>query len=170
MTGSIGYQNPFGGNKVDIGIPIKGYVPQPLQLTDTTTSAQNRFSLREAWNTTYKAVLLNEGQRRIVTPFRAVTNAGDLLCRQEYSCGGPCQTPQSKPGLYGIRSKIGSISKKCDGTGVPPASCNGKYVYDGSDYITYLKQKAILSTYNTITNGGDRYNGSQSAYRAIRRY
>ena len=166
----IGYQNPIGGSKSDIGVPINGYMPQPLRLTDTTTSAQNRFSLREAWNTTYRAVLLRTNQRRIITPFRANTNAGDLLCRQDYSCGGSCQTSQSKPGLYGLKSKFGSISNKCDGTGVPPGSCNGKYVYDGSDYITYLKQKAILATYNTTSNGGDMFHSGQSAYRAIRRY
>jgi hypothetical protein len=170
MSTSIGFQNPISGSRSDVGSNVRGYIPQPLLLTDTTTIAQNRFSLREAWNTTYPLVLINANQRRIVTPFRAVNNAGDLLCRQTYSCGGPCQTPQSRPGLYGLKSKFGSISYKCDGTGVPPSSCNGKYVYDGSDYTTYRKQKAIVETYNAVSNGGNRYSGSQSAYRAIRRY
>jgi len=170
MSGSIGFQNPIGGSKSDLGLSIKGFIPQPLILTDTTTIAQNRFSLREAWNTKYPAELIRAGIPRIVTPFRAVNNAGDLLCRQYYSCGGPCQTPQSIPGLYGLKSKFGAISAKCDGTGVPSGSCNGKYVYDGSDYTTYRKQKAIVATYTSISNGGDQYSGSQSAYRAIRRY
>jgi hypothetical protein len=58
----------------------------------------------------------------------------------------------------------------CDGTGVPPASCNVKYVYDSSDYTTYLKQKALAKTYNNLSYGGDQYNASQSSWRAIRRY
>jgi hypothetical protein len=53
---------------------------------------------------------------------------------------------------------------------VPAAACNVKYVYDSSDYITYLKQRAINKNYNDLSNGGDDYNGSQSAQRAIRRY
>jgi hypothetical protein len=170
MAGSIGLQNPISGGKSPLGIAIRGGVPQPMQLTDTTTLSQSRFSLREAWNTTYLNILATSNQPRIATPFRATNNAGDLLCRKDYSCGGPCQTPQSVPGLYGLSSKFGSITSKCDGTGVPPSSCNGKYVYDSSDYITYKKQKAILSNYNTASYGGNSNNASQSAYRAIRRY
>ena len=47
---------------------------------------------------------------------------------------------------------------------------NGKYVYDSSDYITYLKQKAVNKNYNDLSNGGDDFKASQSAQRAIRRY
>jgi hypothetical protein len=170
MSGSIGLQNPISGGKSNYGAVIKGGVPQPIQLVDTTTLSENRFSLREAWNTKYISVLKRANQPRIVTPFRASYNAGDLLCRKYYSCGGPCQTPQSIPGVYGLSSKFGAISNNCDGTGVPPTSCNGKYVYDTSEYAKYKKEKAILSNYNTATYGGDAYNASQSAYRAIRRY
>ncbi len=159
---SVSISNPI--------MPMKGFMPQAGPLTDVCTIYINRFALREAWNTKYQAVLLKAHIPRIATPFRAVNNAGDLLCRKYYSCGGPCQTPQSRPGLYGLSSKFGSISNKCDGSGVPPSSCNSKYVYDSSDYITYRKQRAILNTYTTASNGGDTNNASQSAYRAIRRY
>lgn len=169
MSGSIGLQNPINGSRSSL-VAIRGGMPPSLQTTDTTTIAQNRFSLRQAWNTTYIDILLNADKPRIATPFRAVNNAGDLLCRKYYSCGGPCQTPQSIPGLYGLSSKFGSIQTLCDGTQVPPSSCNGKYVYDSSDYSTYLKQKAILSNYNKVTYGGDLYKAGQSAFRAIRRY
>jgi hypothetical protein len=169
MSGSIGLQNPINGSRSSL-VAIQGGMPQNLQLTDATTNAQNRFSLREAWNTTYIDILRKADQPRVATPFRAVNNAGDLLCRKYYSCGGPCQTPQSIPGVYGLSSRFGSIANICDGSGVPPTSCNGKYVYDSSDYSTYLKQKAIVSNYNKVTNGGDLFNSSQVAYRAIRRY
>jgi hypothetical protein len=53
---------------------------------------------------------------------------------------------------------------------IPAAACNVKYVYDSSDYTTYLKQRAVVKNYNDLTFGGDQSNGSQSAQRAIRRY
>ena len=170
MSGSIGFQNPIGGSKSDLGLSIKGFIPQPLILTDTTTIAQNRFSLREAWNTKYPAELIRAGIPRIVTPFRAVNNAGDLLCRKYYSCGGPCQTPQAIPNLHGLSQRFGSIQNQCDKSLVPAAACNVKYVYDSSDYSTYLKQRAIANNYNDLTYGGDDYHSGQVAYRAIRRY
>jgi hypothetical protein len=58
----------------------------------------------------------------------------------------------------------------CDKTAVPAASCNVKYVYDSSDYNTYLKQKAIAKNYHDPSNGGDNNNASQVALKAIRRY
>jgi hypothetical protein len=55
-------------------------------------------------------------------------------------------------------------------TSIPAAACNVKYVYDSSDYTTYLKQKAINKNYNDLSYGGNDSSGSQSAYRAARRY
>ena len=97
-------------------------------------------------------------------------NAGDLLCRKYYSCGGPCQTPQAIPNLHGLSQRFGSIQNQCDKSLVPAAACNVKYVYDSSDYITYLKQQAINKNYNDLSNAGNNNNASQSAFRAIRRY
>jgi hypothetical protein len=153
------------------GGAIRGYMaPASGICTDKRyTEYENiRFSLVQAWNTTYPAQLRNAGKKRVITPFRAVNNAGDLLSRQYYSCGGSSQAPQSRPGLRGL--KIGSIFSNCDGTGVPPATCNPKYVYDSSNYTTYLKQQALNKNYNDLSFGGDNNNASQSAYRAIRRY
>ena len=53
---------------------------------------------------------------------------------------------------------------------IPAAACNVKFVYDSSDYVTYLKQKAVNKNYNDLTYGGDQSKSSQSAIRAIRRY
>lgn len=148
---------------------ITGYIPQALPTTDTSQIAQSRNTLVRAWNTTYKTDILNK-IGRIGTPFRIINNAGDILCRQNYSCGGSCQTPQSRPGIYGLSIRFGSTQDKCDGTNVSPSTCNSKFVYDGSDYTTYLKNKAILHSYRDSSYGGNQSNGSQVQYKAIRRY
>jgi hypothetical protein len=154
------------------GGAIKGYMPQADLDTNKEYEQyeQIRFNLKQAWNTTYPSQLKTNNLKRIVTPFRAVNNSGDLLCRVNYSCGGSPQAFQSRPGMFGLRQRLGANKSSCDGTGVPASVCNGKYVYDSSDYITYLKQRAVNRNYNAISNGGDEYNGSQSALRAIRRF
>ena len=140
-----------------------------------------RFTLKNAWNTSYQRQLLRNGlTRSITTPFRAVNNAGDLLARENFSCGGSCQSFQSRPGLRGLRIRFGATSISCTPSAaynnlqmikdVPSATCNVKYVYDSSDYTTYLKQRAVVKNYNDLTYGGDQSNASQSAIRAIRRY
>lgn len=190
---SIGFSNPIGGSNVSFSIfarrpgnaggAIQGWMPQTTQNVDKRYSEyeQIRYTLKNAWNTTYPSQLKrNNLTRSITTPFRAVNNAGDLLSRDNYSCGGTCQTPQSRPGLRGLKNHFGSVSASCTPSAayntlqliknVPAAACNVKYVYDSSDYITYLKQKAINKNYNDFSNGGDDYKSSQSAQRAIRRY
>ena len=190
---SIGFSNPIGGSNVAFSIfakrpgnaggAIQGWMPQTTQNVDKRFSEyeQIRYTLKNAWNTTYPSQLKrNNLTRSITTPFRAVNNAGDLLSRENYSCGGSCQTPQSRPGLNGLSQRFGSVSVSCTPSAaynslqliknVPAAACNVKYVYDSSDYITYLKQKAVNKNYNDFSNGGDDYKASQSALRAIRRY
>jgi len=152
-----------------LGGGIRGHIPQTLQTTDVTDSViQTRFLLREAWYNNYKRLV--DYQQTPITPFRAVTNSGDLFSRKYYSCGGPCQTYQSRPGLHGLRTHFGHIADKCDGTGVPPAACNIRYVYDSSNYTRYLKEKAVNKLYNDLSYGGDDSHTSQSAIRAIHRY
>ena len=152
-----------------LGGGINGFIPQSLQTNDNEDSfAQNRFILREAWNNKYRRAVNFSAVP--VTPFRAVTNSGDLLSRTAYSCGGPCQTFQSRPGMHGLKTHFGHIGDKCDGSGIPPASCNVKYVYDSSNYTRYMKEKAINKLYNDLSFGGDNYKASQSAIRAIHRY
>lgn len=181
---SIGLSNPINGSYTQganfpilmnlggtpiLGGGIRGFIPQAVLDTNNYDEyAQTRFTLREAWNSQY--ITKKGSKKRIVTPFRAVNNAGDILCRPYYSCGGSCQTFQSRPGLFGLRGRFGAIQSACDDSGIPPSTCNTKYVYDSSDYITYLKQKAVNKNYNDYSNGGDDSSASQSAWRAIRRY
>jgi hypothetical protein len=190
---SIGYTSPINGSNVsfqflvvrpgNLGGAIRGYMPQTTQNVDKRYPEyeQIRYALKNAWNTTYPSQLKrNNISKPITTPFRAVNNAGDLLSRENFSCGGSCQTFQSRPGLRGLKNHFGSVSSSCTPSAsyntlqlnrdIPASACNVKYVYDSSDYITYLKQRAVAKNYNDLSNGGDQSNGSQSAVRAIKRY
>jgi hypothetical protein len=191
---SIGYSSPINGSNVAFtrfaknpkspGGAIRGYMPQNTQNVDKRYQEfeQIRFTLKNAWNTTYPSQLraAKLPKRTITTPFRAVNNAGDLLSRDNFSCGGSCQTYQSRPGLRGLNIRFGGTSSSCKpsaaynslqlNSSVPSATCNVKWVYDSSDYITYLKQKAVNNNYNDLSYGGDDNKSSQSAIRAVRRY
>ena len=191
---SIGYTSAINGSNVAFtnfardpknpGGAIRGYMPQDTQNVDKRYPEfeQIRFTLKNAWNTTYPYQLraAKLPKRTITTPFRAVNNAGDLLSRENFSCGGSCQSFQSRPGLRGLRIRFGATSISCTpyaaynslqlNKSVPSATCNVKWVYDSSDYVTYLKQKAVNKNYNDLSYGGDDYKSGQSAWRAIRRY
>ena len=183
ISGSGGQASRYVVDMKNSGGAIKGYMPQQNQTVDKkyTNFEQVRFALKNAWNTDYPRQLRrNNLKRSITTPFRAVNNAGDLLGRLDYSCGGPCQTFQHRPGLYGLRKNFGSVSNSCTPSvaynslqlnrNIPAASCNTKYVYDSSDYIKYLKQTATAKNYNDLSYGGDDNNASQVARKAIRRF
>lgn len=193
MSTSVGYTSPINGSNVafqafvvrptNSGGAINGYMPQQTQTVDKhyPEFEHIRFTLKNAWNTTYPSQLRRDNLTKpITTPFRAVNNAGDLLSRLNYSCGGSCQTFQSRPGLKGLRNHFGAVQDTCIPSAtysslqllnnIPASACNVKYVYDSSDYVTYLKQKAVNKNYNDLTYGGDQSNSSQSAIRAIRRY
>jgi len=193
MSSSIGYTSPISGSNVafqflvvkpqNSGGAIRGYMPQQTQNVDKqyTEFEQIRFTLKNAWNTTYPSQLRRDNLKKpITTPFRAVNNAGDLLSRENYSCGGTCQSFQSRPGLKGLGNHFGSVQSKCVPSAtynslqliknIPAAACNVRFVYDSSDYVTYLKQKAVNQNYNDLSYGGDQSRASQSAVRAIRRF
>lgn len=177
LVSGIGY--PYNGPGPKLGGGLPGLMPQPIIDHDNASQfARTRFMLRDAWNTTSYSGSSNP--KRITTPFRAVNNAGDLLSRQNYSCGGTCQSYQSRPGLNGLRQRFGSTSNSCQPSvlwsstqvdpNIPSSTCNVKFVYDGSDYIRFKKDQAVNRNYNDRSFGGNEYSGSQSAYRHIRRY
>ena len=193
MSTSVGYTSPINGSNVafqafvvrptNSGGAINGYMPQQTQNVDKRYPEFEhiRFTLKNSWNTTYPSQLRRDKLTKpITTPFRAVNNAGDLLSRLNYSCGGSCQTFQSRPGLKGLRNHFGAVQDTCIPSAtysslqllnnIPASACNVKYVYDSSDYVTYLKQKAVNKNYNDLSYGGDQSNSTQSAIRAIRRY
>ena len=179
----LGINILIGGNKFyalpSLGGGIRGIMPQPVVDHDNSDEfAQTRFTLRDAWNTS--SVSGSAYPKRMVGPFRAVNNAGDILSRQNYSCGGSCQSFQSRPGLKGLGQRFGAVSNSCRADvfyssnqfnpAIPPSACNTRYVYDSSDYIRFRKNQAFNKNYNDRSFGGNEYSGSQSASRAIRRY
>ena len=92
---------------------------------DENERAQTRFLLRRAWQTEPK-----DSNNRKTTNFRYKNNAGDFLSRVNYSCS--------------------KYNQNCDNSGIPPANCNVRYVYDSSDYIRYKKMSAINNEYNAL--------------------
>jgi hypothetical protein len=177
FVSGIGY--PYDGPGPKLGGGLPGLMPQPIVEHDnSSTFSRTRFTLRDSWNTTSYSGSSNP--KRIITPFRAVNNAGDLLSRENYSCGGSSQTPSSRPGLNGLRQRFGATSDSCIPSVVwssiqldqkiPSSTCNVKYVYDGSDYTRFKKLQAVNRNYNDRSFGGNEFNASQSAIRHIRRY
>ena len=146
-----------------LGGPYNGYsAKQTINNYKDSEQTTLRHILRNGWNTSNASGIIN-GNKRIITPFRAVNNAGDFLSRKQYSCGGPNPTNASKPGYKNL---IGSMWSNCDNTGVPATSCNVKYVYDSSDYTRFRKEQAGNRNYNDAKFGGDESNGSYVALMA----
>jgi hypothetical protein len=150
----------------NLGGPYQGYSPTQT-ITNYKDSEQTRIRriLRSSWNTTNTAGEIN-GNGRVTTPYRAVTNLGDYLGRVNYVCGGSNQINKTFPGRQG---PMGSIISRCDSTGVEGACSNVRFVSDTSDYITYKKQSAINDVYNDLAFGGDESNGSYEAYMRVKR-
>jgi hypothetical protein len=149
-----------------------GYIfPRSVQTNNNTTSFMiTRSILKESWNTHYKQQLSASSKKMANSSFRVVNNAGDILSRKNYSSGGSIQTFQSRPGLHGLGRGFGSITNNPDGTNIPAAACNVKWVYDSSDYSRYLKQKTVSNNYYDTSYGGDQSNASQSTIKAMRRF
>jgi hypothetical protein len=111
---------------------------------DSSIRSSTRSILRDVWNTNNKNGV-NNSNRKIGT-FRATMNAGDLLSRENYSCKGP-NPLQSL--FFRSSSVVGTdnVPNKCDNSGIPPSSCNVKFVYDSSDFIRFRKESEINKAY-----------------------
>lgn len=147
------------------GGPYNGYSPKQTVTghNDSETTLHRRV-LRSSWNSANLSV--NNGYTPSVGPFRAVNNMGDFLNRVNYSCGGPNPQSASRPG-YG--RLIGSVPQQCDATGIPPTTCNPKFVADSSDYVRFKKLRAVNRTYNDLSYGGDNNNASYVPLMRVRR-
>lgn len=130
---------------------------------------RTRYLLRDAWNGNAASGVVN-GNKVACTPFRAVNNAGDLLNRKAYASGGSNQVKTGRIRRAANQSATvlgGSIFARADTSGVPSASTNVKYVYDGSDYTKFKKQQAVNRNYNDYSYGGAN-NGSFVAINRVR--
>ena len=146
---------------------VKGSsVQKPKPVIDSSERSRDRFLLRNAWNTnTYPA----SAPKTNMGSFRAVNNAGDLLSRKNYTCGGANMIP-SRPGTMILTTKDGGQRSACDGSGIPPATCNVKYVYDSSDFTKHKKLKAENYSYSIpdYTYGGANNGTTQSVINRVR--
>ena len=154
-----------------LGGGVKGISPHPVSngtLKGSSELETIRFTLRNAWNGSAASEKWG-GHAPAATPFRVVNNAGDYFSRQNYTSGGSNQVTSVKQSIAsGWRGLAGGVHANADGTGVPSATCNTKFVYDSSDYIRFRKQMAMNRNYNDAGFGGAN-NAAQSAIRAIRR-
>lgn len=140
---------------------VKGAsVVKPYPTVASSERGTTRLILRNVWDSyhIYLSQEKNPPHRQMGNGFRAAMNAGDPLGRVNYSCGGPNMIGGVGSMFMPPSTKDGGQSKnKCDGTGIPPQTCNVKYVYDSSDVTTYRKQRAInrgYSFYNNSVNSG----------------
>ena len=157
----------MSSNRSTLGGGIQGIAPKQT-ITNYKGGDQviSRRIVVKSWNTPYARGAIN-GRNRVTTPFRAVNNSGDFLGRVHYSCGGPNPTNADKPGW---KSRIRSMFRNCDGTGVPASSCNVKFVADSSDYSRFKKNRAINQLYNDSTFGGDQSHASYAPLMGVRRF
>jgi hypothetical protein len=148
------------------GSTIKGISPKQT-ITNYRSNDQVRLRriVTKSWNTAYATGTVN-GRNRAIGGFRAVSNSGDFLSRDTYNCGGIAESRVFEPGL---RGRFGYMFQNCDGTNIPPSSCNVKFVPDSSDYVTYKKQRAVNVLYNDSTFGGDQSNASYGNIMHVRR-
>lgn len=160
MLGLVITPNQLGGG------PANGWSPkQTIDNYKDSEQTMYRGVLRRSWNTAYATGEYNN-KKRIVTPFRAINNNGDFLCRVNYACGGPNPVTIDR---YKKKNNIGTLPSQCDITGVPASSCNPKFVPDSSDYIHYRKLRALNQNYNDFSNGGNKSNASYVNLMAVRR-
>lgn len=151
----------------NLGGPYTGFTSKPTakDQKDGEYSLERRV-LRRSWNGAQTANSIN-GYGRIITPFRAVNNAGDYLGRVNYKCGGSSLESASKPGQKNLIRRMTDV---CDSKNVTANYGNSKFVFDSSDYVRFKKQRAISRNYNDVTYVGDSGNGSytKSRLQAIR--
>ena len=148
MSGAFVPPSSLGGG------PYQGWSPQQTVLNyKSNENVIHRKLVSRAWNTKAATGQIN-GRSRIITPFRAVNNAGDFLARPDYTCGGPNPVNAGRPGLGG-KGVLRGIISQCDGSGVDPNYGNNKFVYDSSDYIKYKKLRSVNVNYNDKKFGGN---------------
>ena len=146
--------------------PYQGWSPD--QFANNAKSGGNvidRRVITKSWNNAYAVGTVNN-RTRAIGQFRAVTNSGDYLSRQNYSCGGPNQVNKDKPGRG---NAIGTIPQMCDGTGIPPSTCNPRFVSDSSDYVRFRRTRAVNQGYNDLKFGGNQSRGQYVPLMAVRR-
>ena len=137
----------------NLGGPFRGYSgKQSISNYKDSNSVITRRELGRVWNANAAAGNMN-GLNRRITPFRAVMNSGDFLSRTNYICDGPNPANNTRASAA-RRPGLGGIISACDGTKIPSASCNVKFVAASSDYTKFRRQRACNQNYNDLKFGG----------------
>lgn len=165
-------KNPIPGGEYP---NVKGAsVERPSPAIQFSIHARERLVLRRGVNST--PLCADATTCFKIGSFRRFNNAGDVLSRVNYSCGGGNMVNgANRPKLYLSSSSRGGVPNKCDNTTIEPATCNVKYVYDSSDFIRFKHLVAVNGGYGGLgtkggnySSGGDNHNGSQEAMRSKR--
>ena len=170
-TGTSGWST--GNTGRGMALSFKGISPQQVVTKDNTaTWARERWVIVQGMDTSRRPSMCG--------PFRTANHSGDRLSRQSYSCGGPDQGYQSRPGIHGMRMLSGHIGSTCMpsvaysalqlNAAEPAASGNVKFVADSSLYTTFKRRQATKRSFNDKSFGGNDFHANQVPAKAIRRY
>jgi len=140
-------------NPATLGNGLQGISPkQTVNTSKNSQDVMTRKIVIKSWNNSYASGTVN-GKTRISSPFTAVYNISDFLCRKNYVCNVPNPIQETRQRL---KSNMGSVISNCDSTGIPCSNTNTKYVSDSSLYTRYKHQVAVNRNYNDVTNVGGR--------------
>lgn len=119
----------------------------PKQTVNTqrdSATVMRRRIIRDAVTRELVQPTLN-GRALVAAPSRAWANTDDYLSRNNYVCGGPTPSmPIGTPFSGMLRAAV----QNCDGSGIPGANCNPKFVPDASSFGHYRAMWNITQTYN----------------------
>lgn len=124
--------------------PLRGISPkQTINNQKDSESTMTRRILRSSWDPAYASGTIN-GYKRRIGEFKAISNIGDFLGRDNYACGNIPNPTQPSSVVW--RSRIGSIIKQCDGSNIPCSNTNTKFIPDSSEYTKYKRMRSVYQT------------------------
>lgn len=132
-----------GINTIQITLPTNKK-HQTISNYKTAEDVISRRVILKSWNTANAMGVINN-HARVTSPFPSVYNRTDFLSRKECNCDIPNPLQESR---HILKSNMGSIIKSCDGTGVPCANTNVKYVPDSSLYTRYKREVMANQNFN----------------------
>lgn len=125
------------------------FLPKPtLGAERDSAAAMRRRIIRDAVPRATVQPAIN-GKAYAASPSRLWYGTDDYLARRNYKCDGPNAGTLGVgwTGVPGARMLAAAV-KNCDGSGVPAASCNPRFVPDASDFGHYRAMWSVTQTYN----------------------
>ena len=109
----------------------------------------------------------NNNLKSAVGPFRLAFNAGDPMGSINSAGLSTLPAPNQVGSGRASSANLHFTTGGAHNDGAAAFTGNPKYVYDGSDYIRFKRQTAVLKTYNDESFGGAN-NGSYTALNFVR--